>query len=112
MDKFYIIGIRYNPQLGSYLSEFKICKPKINKTCISVKIPTYGTETKNLKFALNPSPRGFHWCKTSQSCVYGGYDYEGYSDKATLIMELNRWLKVKGSSSERAKVALEQIKNI
>ena len=107
IDKFYIIGIRYNPQLGSYLSKTIVAKCKVNKTCISAKFEEYGSTT-SLKFYLHHDVTGKHYCKTQQDCVYGNYAYYGFSDKASAITELQSWHGKGGSSTERAKIGIEK----
>ena len=56
MDKFYIIGIRYNPQFGFYLSKTTVAKPKVNKASITAKFEEYGSST-SLRFSICPSPQ-------------------------------------------------------
>lgn len=107
MDKLYIIGIRYNPQLGSYLSKAVVAASKVNKTCISAKFDDYGSATV-LKFSLQPNINGRHYCKSAQQCAYGDYEYIGFSDKAKAIEELQKWLNVSGCSSERAKAGIQK----
>lgn len=103
MDKFFIIGIRHNPQLGSYLSKTIVAKPKVNKASITAKFEEYGSST-SLRFSICPcSTDGRHYSLTSQECVYGGYEYIGFSDKAKAIAELQKWTNRPGMSSERAK---------
>ena len=110
MDKFYIIGIRHNPQLGSYLSKVKVATTKTNKASITAKFEEYGSTT-SLRFSICPcTVDGRHYCLKTQECVYGGYDYYGFSDKDKAIAELQKWLNVPGSSAERAKVGIELIK--
>ena len=103
MDKFYIIGIRYNPQLGSYLSKTIVAKPKVNKASITATFEEYGSKT-SLRFSICPCPTdGRYYSLTSQKCVYGGYEYIGFSDKAKAIAELQKWTNRPGMSSERAR---------
>lgn len=105
MDKFYIIGTRYNPQLGCYLSKAIIAKPKVNKRSITAKFTEYGSES-SLKFSKEPYSNGEHGCISTTECVYGSYSYKGYSSKEAAIAELKTWLDVPGSSAERAKTAI------
>jgi hypothetical protein len=79
MEKFYIIGTRYNPQLGTYLCKVKVATAKINKTCITAKFEEYG-EMTSLKFEKEPY-NGVHACKSKSKCVYGSFQHYGYSDK-------------------------------
>ena len=103
MDKFFIIGIRHNPQLGSYLSKTIVAKPKVNKASITAKFDEYGSST-SLRFSICPcTADGIHYAITSQECVYGGYEYIGFSDKAKAIAELKKWANRPGMSSEKAK---------
>ena len=103
MDKFFIIGIRHNPQLGSYLSKTIVAKPKVNKDSITAKFEEYGSST-SLRFHICPcTADGIHYAITSQKCVYGGYEYIGFSDKAKAIAELKKWTDRSGMSSEKAK---------
>lgn len=108
MEKFYIIGIRSNPQLGSYLSKVKIATTKTNKTCITAKFEDLG-EMTSLKFKQSPYCAGVYTSKSK--CVYGGFMYLGYSDKSKAIAELQTWLNVDGSSKERAKAGIQLIAN-
>lgn len=109
MEKFYIIGTRYNPQLGTYLSKVKVATAKINKTCITAKFEEFG-EMTSLKFAKT-SYTGVHTCMSKSMCVYGSFQYYGYSDKSKAIAELQKWLTVDGSSKERAKAGIQLIEN-
>lgn len=111
MDKLYIIGVRYNPQLGSYLSKVIVANAKVNKTCISAKFEDYGS-TVSLRFSTTPNVDGRHVCLTRQNCVYGGYDYYGFSDKDKAIAELQKWTTQTKSvgSAARAKIGIELIK--
>ena len=109
MEKFYIIGTRYNPQLGAYLSKVKVATAKTNKTCITAKFEEFG-EMTSLKFAKT-SYNGVHICKSNSKCVYGSYQHYGYSDKSQAIAELQKWLTVNGSSKERAKAGIQLIEN-
>ena len=103
MDKFFIIGIRHNPQLGSYLSKTIVAKPKVNKASITAKFEEYGSST-SLRFSICPvSTDGHHYALTSHGCAYGGYEYIGFSDKAKAIVELRKWIDRSGMSSENAK---------
>ena len=106
MDKFYIVGIRHNPQLGSYLSKTIVAKPKLNKTSITAKFEEYGSSS-SLRFSIVPYSNGQHYCLTSQNCVYGGYEYLGFSDKNAAIAELQKWTTKSGSSAARAKIGIE-----
>ena len=101
MDKFYILGIRSNPQLGCYLSKAFNAKPKVNTASITAKFTEYGSST-SLRFALTPNADGVHWCMSQQNCVYGGYSYEGYSSKEKAIAALEKWVNASGSSKQRA----------
>lgn len=105
MDKFYIIGIRSNPQLGSYLSKAVVAKPKVNKASITAKFEEYGSQT-SIKFYLHAGQDGCHYQKSSTSCVYGSYSYYGFEDKAKAITYLQTWLSASGSSPARAKEAI------
>jgi hypothetical protein len=109
MEKFYIIGTRYNPQLGTYLSKVKVATAKVNKTCITAKFEEFG-EMTSLKFAKD-SYNGVHTCKSKSKCVYGSFHHYGYSDKSKALAELQKWLTVDGSSKERAKVGIQLIEN-
>lgn len=109
MEKFYIIGTRYNPQLGTYLSKVKVATAKVNKTCITAKFEEYG-EMTSLKFKKEPY-NGVHACKSKSNCVYGSFQHYGYSDKSKAIAELQTWLTVDGSSKERAKIGIQLIEN-
>ena len=111
MEKFYIIGTRYNPQLGTYLSKVKVATAKINKKSITAKFEEFG-EMITLKF--ENSYTGVHVCKSDPECVYGSFQYTGYSDKSKAITELQKWLTINGSfrsSVERAKVGIKLIEN-
>ena len=105
MDKFYIVGIRHNPQLGSYLSKAIVAKPKMNKTCISAKFEDYGSSV-SLKFCKDAWNNRYR-CITSQRCVYGDYEYIGFLDKVAAIAELQKWTAAPGMSAERAKHGIE-----
>jgi len=111
MDKLYIIGVRYNPQLGSYLSKVKVAKVKVNKTCISAKFEDCGYTT-SVKFYLHAGQDGMHFQKGENSCVYGSYTYYGFEDKDKAIAYLKAtWLECpRGSSAGQAKVGIELIK--
>jgi hypothetical protein len=109
MEKFYIIGTRFNPQLGTYLSKVKVATAKINKTCITATFEEFG-EMTSLKFE-KISCTGAHMCKSKSTCLYGSYHYYGYSDKSKAIDELQKWLTVDGSSKERAKAGIQLIEN-
>ncbi len=110
MDKFYIVGIRYNPQLGSYLSKTIVAKPKLNKTSITAKFEECGSSS-SLRFSICPcTVDGRHFCLTKQNCVYGGYDYYGFSDKNAAIAELQKWTTKSGSSAARAAYGIELFK--
>ena len=107
MNKFYIVGIRHNPQLGSYLSKTIVAKPKLNKTSITAKFEEYGSSS-SLRFSICPyTTDGRHYCLKTQECVYGGYDYYGFSDKNAAIAELQKWTTKSGSSAARAKIGIE-----
>ena len=108
MEKFYIIGTRYNPQLGAYLSKVKVAEAKVTKTGITAKFEDLG-ETTTLKFKKSLYTPGVHIC--TSECVYGSFQYCGYSDKSKAIAELQRWLTVDGSSKERAKNGIQLIEN-
>lgn len=112
MDKstiFCIIGIRHNPQLGSYLSKVKIAKKvRVNKCSLSVSFTDYGSPT-TLSFCKDANLNGVHYCKTKQNCVYGGYEYIGFSDKDKAIAELNKWVSKPGFSKETAKNGIEKL---
>ena len=103
MDKFYIIGVRHYPQLGSYLSKTIVAKPEVNKDSITVKFKEYGSST-SLRFPICPcTADGLYYSLTSKKYVYGGYTYIGFSDKAKAIAELKKWANRPGISSEKAK---------
>ena len=87
MDKLYILGVRYNPQLGSYLSKVKVAKAKVNKTCISAKFDDC-LSTKTLRFSLTPDNSGRHWCLSKERCVYGDYTWLGFSNKEVALAKL------------------------
>lgn len=110
MEKFYIVGTRYNPQLGTYLCKVKVATAKTNKTCITATFEDLG-EMTSLKFAKD-SYNGVHACKSKSKCVYGSFQYLGYSDKSKAIAELQTWLTVDGSSKERAKAGIQLIENV
>ena len=110
MEKFYIIGTRYNPQLGAYLSKVKVATAKINKTCITAKFEEYD-EMTTLKFKKSLYTPGVHVCMSKNEYVYGSFQYLGYSDKSLAIAELQKWLTVDGSSKERAKAGIQLIEN-
>lgn len=107
MDKFYIIGIRHNPQLGSYLSEAIVAKPRIGKQFISVPYESYGSKS-NLRFTLQPNFIGQHFCRSRSKCVYGDYEYIGYSSKDAAVGALKVWLGKPGLSATRASAAIEK----
>ena len=112
MEKFYIIGTRYNPQLGTYLSKVKVAAAKINKKCITAKFEEFG-EMITLKFE-KASYTGVHICKSDPECVYGSFQYTGYFDKSKAITELQSWLNIDRSfrsSAERAKAGIKLIEN-
>ena len=109
MKKFYIIGVRDNPQLGSYLSMAKVAEAKVNKTHIRATYEDLGSK-QSLRFALEEHA-GVHRCITSQKCAYGGYTYFGFSKKENAIKELTRWSKLLTSSGKRAKEALKIFEN-
>lgn len=110
MDKFFIIGIRYNPQLGFYLSKTIVAKPKVNKASITATFEEYGSKT-SLRFSICPcSTDGHHYALTSKKCVYGSYTYVGFSDKAKAIAELKKWTNRSGMSSENAKRGISLFK--
>lgn len=115
MDKpnmFCVIGIRHNPQLGSYLSKVKLAeKIRMNKCSISAIFTDFG-EPATLSFSQTAAIDGVHYCKTKQNCIYGGYTYIGFSDKDKAIAELEKWVNKNGSSAERAKAGIEQLKAI
>jgi len=107
-SKFFILGIRYNPQLGDYLSKFIIADKKENKASISAKFEDYGEKTSML-FYNNFDNEGKHQAKTSTNCVYGSYYYFGYHAKDDAINALKKWLDVPGSSASRAKDAIAKL---
>jgi len=105
MDKFYVIGIRHNPQLGDYLSKAVIAKAKVNNASITAKFNECGSET-SLKFTLHHDITGEHFQIGSSSCTYGGYSYYGYSSKNDAINALKAWTTKPGSSATRAEAAI------
>ena len=109
MEKFYIIGVRDNPQLGCYLSMAKVAEAKVNKTHIRAMYDDFN-EKRSLRFALNECD-GYHRCITSEKCAYGGYTYLGFSKKENAIKELTRWSKLLTPSANRAKEALKIFEN-
>lgn len=115
MDKpnmFCIIGIRHNPQLGSYLSKVKLAdKIRMNKRSISATFIECGCST-TLNFSQTPNLRGEHFCNTKQHNVYGGYEYLGFSDKDKAIAKLSEWLDKNQTSAGKARDAIEQLKAI
>lgn len=108
-NKFFIIGIRHNPQLGDYLSKAVIAKAKVNKASITAKFEEYGSET-SLKFTIHHGITGEHYQIGTNDCVYGGYSYHGYSNKNDAINALKAWTSKPGSSASRAKAGIEAFK--
>ena len=106
MDKFFIIGIRHNPQLGDYLSKAVVAKAKVNKASITAKFEEYGSET-SLKFSLHHGITGAHWQIGTNNCAYGGYSYYGYFNKNEAIDTLKSWTIKPGSSADRAKAGIK-----
>ena len=107
MDKIYVIGIRHNPQLGSYLSKVIVASAKVNKCSITAKFEEYGSPT-SLKFSKD-GWNGQHHCLTDQHCVYGGYEYIGFSTKERALAELQKWLNASGTSAYKAKIGIELV---
>jgi len=106
MDKFFIIGIRHNPQLGDYLSKAIVAKAKVNKASITAKFEEYSSET-SLRFTLHSDTTGKHFQIGTNSCVYGGYSYYGYFSKEAAINALKAWTTKSGSSADRAKAGIK-----
>ena len=103
MDKFFIIRIRHSPQLGSHLSKTIVAKPKVNKDSIMAEFEEYGSII-SLRFPICLCTEdGIYYDLPSQKCVYGGYTYIGFSDKAKAIAELKKWANRSEMSSEKAK---------
>ena len=105
MDKFYVIDIRHNPQLGDYLSKAVIAKAKVNKASITATFDDYGSPT-SLKFSLTHDFTGEHYQIGNNNCVYGSYSYFGYSNKSDAINALKAWTTKPGSSAARAEAAI------
>lgn len=108
MDKFYIIGVRHNPQLGSYLSKVIVAASKVNKASITAKFEEYGS-VSSLKFTCHPDATGKHYCKNESTCVYGSYSYYGFSSKEAVVAELNKWVGKAGLSNDRALAGLKLV---
>jgi len=106
MDKFFIIGIRHNPQLGDYLSKAVVAKAKMNKASITAKFEEYGEEI-SLKFTLHHDFTGEHWQIGTNNCVYGSYSYYGYSNKNDAINALKAWTIKPGPSADRANAGIK-----
>ena len=107
MKNFYIIGIRYNPQLGAFL-KVKIATAKLNKKSITAKFEDLG-EMTSLHFEKY-SFTGVHLCTSPSEC-FDDYQWSGYFDKSKAIAELQKWLDVDGISKERAKDGIKLIEN-
>ena len=102
---FYIVGVRHNPQLGSYLSKAIVAAGVQNKASITAKFEEYGSTT-SVKFNIGHDNDGCHYAKSSPSCVYGSYSYYGYHSKDDAINALKKWLAKPGASADRAKDAI------
>lgn len=108
MDKFFIIGVRHNPQIGTYLSKVAIAKAKQLKTSISTTFEDYGSTTR-IKFGQSCDIDGRHYQVGNTSCVYGSYTYYGFHDKADAIKYLETWTNASGSSKDRALAGIKAI---
>lgn len=79
-EKFYIVAIRHNPQLGSYVSGAYVGSKRMNKNSVSGVFDYYGSR-KSLRFSLHAdSVFQSHFCLTDDNCVYGSMEYYGFDD--------------------------------
>lgn len=99
IDKFYIVAERYNPQIGTYLSDVYVGKKRNNKDSISCQFDYYGSK-KTLKFSIGTIIdrinlcNEYHYCFNPGNCVYGNMNYYGFDtcDKAKAYLE-SQWPK-------------------
>lgn len=95
-EKFYIVAERYNPQLGTYLSDVFVGAKRVNKTSISCRFDFHGSP-KTMRFSLSKyvdSDTGhfYHSPVMFQSCVYGSMYYSGFdtAEEAKAYLE-TKW---------------------
>ena len=76
--KFFIIGERYNPQIGTYLSRVYVGKRRDNKASITCVFDNFGSR-ESLRFSLCANTTdGSHYCLNTGRCVYGSMSYYGF----------------------------------
>jgi len=79
--KFFIVAIRYNPQIGLYLSNVIVGDKRENKNTISCKYDFYG-DRKSLRFGYSTATDGSHYCLSPDKSLYGSMTYYGFDTAA------------------------------
>ena len=77
-EKFYIVAIRHNPQLGSYVYGAHVGTKRMNKRSISSSFDYYGSR-KSIRFSLHAdSVFHSHYSFMDDDSVYGSIEYYGF----------------------------------
>ena len=77
-EKFYIVAERYNPQLGTYLSNVFVGKRRDNKASITCVYENCGYK-ESLRFSCCANMTdGIHYCLNTKGCLYGSMSYYGF----------------------------------
>ena len=91
MAKFFAVGVRHNPQLGSYLYKLIVGTRKDNKCSISLKFTEYGC-ARSMKFARSMGAGAMaHYCIERDGSVYGSVTFIGFDTPDAAMAYVRKW---------------------
>lgn len=92
--RFFAVGVRYNPQLGSYLHKLIVGTRKDNRNSISLKFTEYGC-ARSMKFERNPGSMNLgvpaYYCKERDGSVYGSVTFIGFDTSDAAMAYVRKW---------------------
>lgn len=109
VEKFYVVAVRDNPQLGLYLMNVYVGKKRINQYSISCTFDYYGS-SKTLKFTLGVGRDNEHSCIGGDNSIYGSVYYYGFDtlEKARKYLE-SEWADSKNFPEMLAKLGKDEL---
>lgn len=94
MAKFFAIGIRHNPQLGSYLHKLIVGTRRDNRNSISLRFTEYGC-ARSMKFERIPGAMDIgvtaHYCVEQDGSVYGSVTFIGFDTPDAAMAYVRKW---------------------
>ena len=82
--KVFVVAVRYNPQLGDYLTNGEIATVvAVNKNTFRAKMPDWDGSMKTVTYCI--SRNGRHVRKEADRSVYGSMSHFAFDDRAQAL---------------------------